>query len=232
MPIYISASLLTDYISCNRRAHFRLHHSAESVQSRESFIGTVVHESLEKYSDFPDLCRKHLTERLPEERDHIFGMGCIDTFYDKFHVLLGKDDAVEFRFKIPIRNDCYLVGKMDRISGGSVYDWKTERTMPKSINKSIQFSVYWWAYKRLFEAMPRGVYYASLTSGALLLYKPDELFVNSIFGSLVPEVVNSIRAGRYTPTGLFNGSCFRCQYKDICLKEMESELDSTTSDKK
>lgn len=238
MPIHISASLIDDYLACNRRAYYRINRPDLSIQNDEMVIGDIVHKSIEKFWDdkeraitFADV---ELGMRLPNSiTAKMFTNNCIETFFSNFKQYLSNDDFVEKKFRIPFGNDVYIVGKMDRISNNSVFDWKTARKPLSDISKSVQFILYNWAYKKLFNKSPAGVYYAALVTGDLVMYKYDAVVESVLIDELIPELVSAIRNKDYVPNGIFRKSCFRCSYSESCLKEiMEHVVDSTTPIKK
>ena len=55
MPIFISASLLEDFVSCSKRVYYRTNKPEQHIQSPEMVIGEVVHSAIERYWDNHDL---------------------------------------------------------------------------------------------------------------------------------------------------------------------------------
>lgn len=237
MPINISASLIEDFISCNRKVLFRLHRPEVAVQNREMVIGEVTHSAIEKFWDNNMEMQKYvyaeLTKRLNDDFPAIeFASQCLNRFTEHFYPLLTDKDKIEKRFRIPIEKDVFLVGKMDRISNSSVFDWKTSRTVPKSLTYNPQFIVYNWAYEQIYKSPPAGVYFGSLTTGNLIMYKQDAVAEDALFSAVIPHIVAAIRGGDYVPNGIFKGACYRCSYSSTCLKEWEDGMDSPTSTEK
>lgn len=233
MSIYISASLLNDYIACNRKVYYRTKHSELAVQNEEMVMGEIVHYAIEKYWNDEvggrDYIAKDVSTRLPGNKSATdFSLNCFSVFNDRFRQYLTTDDQIEFKFKIQIDNGVFVVGKMDRVSSKKVFDWKTERKPPVSINNSIQFILYNWAYKKTFGYFPMGVYYASLISGNLIRYNVNELSEKTLFSDIIPDAINDIKKGNYSRNGVFRKACFRCSYSDTCLKEFDV-LDNSAS---
>jgi hypothetical protein len=225
VAIHISASLLDDFISCNRKVYYRLSRSDAQVQNREMIIGEVVHKAIEKHWDDTHdayaLIEDELGQRLPFDFDATkFSTMCVDTFFGAFKEYLTVDDGIEIRFKIPWEKDVFIVGKMDRIARDCIFDWKTARTPPKSIDNHIQFIIYNWAYKKLFDKEPVGVYFASLTSGGIIKYKQDKRAEDTLFSEVIPQAIWAIKNKEYMRNGMFRHACFRCPYSGTCLKEL------------
>jgi hypothetical protein len=224
MTIKLSASLIKDWLACKAMPFNRINFPEEVVPSREMHIGNAVHFSIEhgwtnmeSSMVYLEKYRKYF-DYTPQEKDFI--LKCLNNFHSVFRGFLSEEDLVEKKFSIDIGNDVRVVGKIDRItSDGKIFDWKTDRKVPSSISKSPQFIIYDWAYRKLFDKQPVGVYFASLTEGSLISKKKDALSENELFESIIPAIVSDIRNNKFPRTGLFTGTCFRCQYKKSCLKE-------------
>lgn len=235
MSIFISASLLEDYISCNKKVYFRLNKSEEQVQNKEMIIGEIVHSAIEKYWELWPAATGYVIgevkNRLNGDREsERFALDCIKTYFLNFRQHLTYQDKIETRFKIPWDKDTYIVGKMDRISNGNIFDWKTSRTPPTNISNNVQFILYDWAYRHMFKVQATGVYYGALTSGSLIRYSENKLASTALLTELIPEVIGAIKNKTYTMNGIFRKACFRCSYSDACLKRGNiNELDSTAS---
>lgn len=238
MAIYLSASLIEDYVSCNRKVYYRSLKGEGAVPNKEMIIGDIVHGAIENHWSNQANCMTFVEyetrQRLPDEFATSFGFAttCVENFFEKFQPFLSKEDDIEKKFKIPYGKDVFIVGRMDRISNGSVFDWKTARRPQTDISGSIQFILYNWAYEKMFGKSPAGVYYGALSNGSIVMYKHDVIAETTLFSDLIPDVINSIRTKNYTPNGIFRKACFRCSYADMCLKEIRDELDYTAFTKK
>jgi CRISPR/Cas system-associated exonuclease Cas4 (RecB family) len=231
MAIHISASLLEDYLSCNRKVYYRTIRSETQVQNKEMVIGEVVHSAIEKYwddqIDAHMFSTRELAIRLPNDADAaLFADNSIKSYFECFRQFLTPDDKIELKFKIPFGKDVFIVGKMDRISNGSIFDWKTARTPPKSISSSVQFVLYNWAYKKLYNSEPSGVYYAALASGALIRYKHQLMVEAVLLDEIIPQAIAAMKNKEYIRNGIFRKSCYRCPYQYACLKELNDVMDS------
>lgn len=236
--IYISASLLKDYLECPRKVHYRLNYPELSVESAEMAIGNIVHSVLEKHWD-----DRLLAYTYSETLSYKFGLSskhekkvklCVENFFSSFRELVGGSDLIEYRFKIPIGLSLFIVGKMDRItSTGLVIDWKTSSMPSKSIDKDPQFILYQYAYEQMFKKNPLKVMKINLVDNAVTTYSRDKVLEFNLMNTLIPVVVSNILRDTLSPTGLFSGKCFRCPFKETCLNKLgyyeeRNELDSST----
>lgn len=235
MSIYLSASMIDDFISCNRKVYYRIHRPDVQIENREMIIGSAVHYTLEKNWDNEEMANKQiyaiLINKLPNDKSALkHAQDCLQTFFQLFRGYVQKDDKIERRFKINYDDDVYIVGKMDRISGGNLFDWKTTKRPPSQVSNNPQFILYNWAYERLFKSLPTGVYYASLVNGSLIKYRHDESTAKVLFDEIIPDALNAIRRGDYIHNGVFRGACYRCPYAGTCLPELNNNvMDSGTS---
>ena len=225
MAIFISASMLNDFVHCNRMVYYRINHPELQTQNKEMIIGEVVHSAIEKFWDLNAAgcfyAIEELRKRLPEHAESTdFSLDCLHIYYSNFQKLLTYNDTVEAKFKVQYDKDVFIVGKMDRISDGKVFDWKTTRKPPTNIDKDIQFILYNWAFKEIYNAEPSGVYYASLTNGSLIKYNKNPIVQDFLLGEVVPQLISTIRSKNYIHNGVFKRSCYRCVYSDTCLKEV------------
>jgi CRISPR/Cas system-associated exonuclease Cas4 (RecB family) len=233
MSINISASLIRDYLSCPTKVFYRINHPETSIQSKEMLLGEIVHKAIETSWDFPELAKEYVTRlsrsKLPGDWDsELFATTCIKNYWEIFRGMLSENDQIEKFFKIEFSEGVYIVGKMDRVtSDGLVIDWKTNRKTPKSITYDPQFILYHWAYTKLFNKQPKGVYYASLTDGSILRLSPDTPHYKSLFEDLIPSIISDIKNQNLPKTGIFTGACYRCPYKEACLQEEKNVVVSS-----
>lgn len=213
--------MLDDFLSCSRKAYYRLNKPELAVQNKEMVIGEIVHSAIEKYWELiPAACFYAIGEiksRVDGDKtSENFALNCIHNYFEHFRKHLTYDGKAEVKFKIPLEKDVFIVGKMDRVDAGNVFDWKTARTPPTNISNSVQFAVYNWAYKRLYNATPSGVYYAALTNGKLIRYMETPAAESILFDEVVPQALKAIRGRDYPRNGLFRKACFRCSYLEAC----------------
>lgn len=214
--------MLDDFISCNRKVYYRLNKPEQAVQNKEMVMGEIVHSAIEKYWNNEIFSQGYLygemKKRLPDE-SMAFASTALENYHKHFQRFLADDDKVEMRFKIPWEKDVFIVGKIDRISSGNVFDWKTARKPLTNVSKSIQFILYNWAYKKTYNSEPSGVYYVALTTGEMVKYYKDGVSDATLFDEVIPQAIRVIRSKEYLRNGIFRHQCFRCPYSKICLEE-------------
>lgn len=227
MEIYLSASSIKSYMTCSAQYYFRRYHSDEGVQTQPMAIGSATHEIVENYwrkeeeafDRVEEICAKHSVKSTTK----VYGF--IENFFKHFEPMLSENDKIEERFKIPMEEGVYMVGKWDRVvPGGILFDWKTSKRTPNSIANDIQFMIYHKAYKDKTGKEPLAVYFASLTSGRLIKYEPNESYVDILYNEIIPNMLMSIREGRFSKEGLLKyfSPCTHCTFKDYCWNELAS----------
>lgn len=230
MAINISASLVKDYLRCSNQARYRLEEPDKATPTVYMTIGNIVHSAIEKHWDNKEKALKypynHSFNSAMIQRDLNSIEHYINTFFDHFVQHLSKDDVIEKFFKLKLENGVYLVGKFDRISDGILYDWKTSSTVPSNINDDPQFIIYDYAFNRIYGTHPASNFFASLSTGKLVPYSFDKLYFNELFNKVFPNLINDIRNGNYKRDGIFRkGTCFKCIYKNDCLKRESNVMD-------
>jgi hypothetical protein len=227
--IFVSASAIKDYISCSQKVYYRIFEPELKVSNREMIMGEIVHTAIEKAWKNKDvalnlassLCTKREVDAVGIQSVEHF----INTFFERFTPLLNLDDQVEKFFKVKMYDDVYLVGKFDRISKGTIIDWKTNANPPKKIDNDPQFIIYHLAYSLIYQKEPEGIYFASLKDGSLIRYKESKEHSETLIEKIIPQFVSDVRKKEFTKTGLFTGACYRCPYKIPCLgSEAKNEL--------
>lgn len=231
MPIYLSATSIADFVKCPQKVLYRLKKTVPEVLSKEMIMGRIVHTALERgwnnreraYS----IVNSEIKSTSLKKQDQTKMEFMLDLFFLNFRHLIKDNDLIEFKFKLPLYDDVFIVGKMDRISNGNLYDWKTGITANK-LGNDVQCIVYDWAYNKHFGHSPSSICIASLTNGQLIPYTRDSLANEELFDNIIPRMIRTIKHDLYERTGIFNHSCFRCVYKAGCLGTGESEyvLDS------
>lgn len=229
MPVFLSASSISDFIKCPRKVMYRVKKTVTVEESKEMKMGSTIHLAIEKGWRSRDEAYKILhtdgKQRGLAKAD-IYNMEfLIDMFFLNFQPRLRENDLIEHFFKVPLYDDVFVVGKMDRISEGEIYDWKSGQTAT-NLAYDVQCILYDWAYKKEFGKSAKSICIASLKKGELIPYHRDDLYVDEVFNKIIPRMIRTIKNETWDERlGLFNHSCFRCPYKVGCL-ERENVLDS------
>lgn len=230
MPIYLSASSIRDFVVCPQRVLYRLKKTVPEVKSKEMTMGNIVHLAIEK--GWKDRKRAEsimeaeakVQKLTKADRTNISFM--LDIFFLNFQQRLGEGDLIEYNFKIPLYDDVFVVGKIDRISTGNLFDWKSGK-VPKFLGNDVQCIIYEWAFQKLFDAKPKSINLASLSTGDLVPYYRHDMYYKELFTTVIPRMIKTIRHNEYERLGIFNHSCFRCVYKEGCLEGDKYELDNS-----
>lgn len=223
MAIHVSASSLNDFISCQQKTYYRLFEAGEAVPSREMIMGTIAHKVLEKHWDDKDKAFKLARQLSKQESLDPISTNTVEsfvgTYFDRFAVMVREGDKIEKRFKVKLHDDVYLVGVFDRVSLGTIIDWKTNANPPKRIDNSVQFILYDLAYSLIYGKKAEGLYLAALKDGSLVRYTESRQHANVLTTQLIPQFVEAVRSKTFVKNGLFNGACYRCPFKIPCLGE-------------
>lgn len=223
MPIFISASAIKDYISCQTKSYYRIYKPKLAIENREMIMGKIAHKAIEKHwksvddaTEFAESeCKRYKFDKLTENTVLHFVL----TFFNDFRGYVLDDDKIEQKFKLSLHSDVFLVGVFDRVCNGNVFDWKTNSVTPKRLESDPQFILYNFAYEQLYGSKPASIYLASLRDGSLVRYKESNLYRKELFEKIIPDYISTIRKNSFTKGGMFSGACYRCSYKSDCLKE-------------
>lgn len=229
MPIYLSASSIADFISCPQKVLYRITKPFPQVRSSYMIRGEVAHYAIERgwkdRSRALEIVRQESKRHGLAKKDVTDLEFMMDVFFLNFQSRLGENDLIEYNFKVPLYDDVFIVGKMDRISSGDIYDWKTGK-VPSRLSNDVQCIIYDWAFKKIFEREPHGIFVAPLAKGELVTYVKDEFYTKELFNNIIPRMIRTVRNQTYERLGMFNHSCFMCPYKVGCLERVHDVMDS------
>jgi hypothetical protein len=222
MPIYLSASSIGDFIDCPQKVLYRIKKTVPQVPSKYMHIGNAAHYAIEHgWQDRTkaiSLMREKAKEFGLRKPDVVNLEFMMDIFFLNFRDRLQDNDEIELTFKLHLYDDVFIVGKIDRISNGNLFDWKTSSKLPSRLGNDPQCIIYNWAYEKLKGKKPASVNLCGLATGELVPYVPDELCNDELFGNIIPRMIRTIRHDSYERLGMFNHSCFQCPYKQGCLR--------------
>lgn len=231
----MSATGVKDHLSCAYRLELRRTQPESAIVNDHAIFGGIVHEAIEKYDNYKtglDFC---LTEWDRLKNDIRFMPGekkppksfrkMLKGYYDGILPEINPDGfekpEVEYKFKIPWRKDeVMLVGKMDRIQEGKVYDWKTSMKPPDKYDlRDFQFSFYYIAYEMIYGHYPR-MFYGYLYGGSVWpIDITDEMRYNTIklIDRVADELLEEDEALR-----TIGYQCRSCFYRDACHNELDN----------
>ena len=218
--VYLSASSISDFIQCSQKVKYRFG-KIKQIPTKGMTIGRIAHEAIEKgwqdkeiaYRVVQTLGRANELSRSDIGNMEFF----MDIFFLNFRPYLREDDKVEYSFKLPLYDDVFIVGKMDRISNGNVYDWKTSSRISKRLDNDVQCIIYDYAYERIFGEPAKSINVCSLSKGNLVPYMKKDIYVKEVFENIIPRMIKTVKNSSFERTGMFNHSCFMCPYKQVCL---------------
>jgi CRISPR/Cas system-associated exonuclease Cas4 (RecB family) len=224
--IYISASLLKDYLECPKKVFYRINYPEASIETPEMSAGNIVHSMAELYWNDKvsglSYCQAKINEKKLPAKNSDKVMLCADNFYTNFSSLLSEEDLIEYRFKLSFGN-AFLVGRMDRVrtsTGGFIIDWKSSSSTLKNIARDVQFILYQYVYERIFEKSPTSVLRVCLEDNEVLTYTRNKILEYNLINNIVPMVIKSIEIGELSPVGIFSGKCGRCPHSITCYKDL------------
>lgn len=229
MTVFLSASSISDFISCSQKVKYRFSKTLQ-IPTKGMTIGRIAHKAIEEGWRYKpatyDAIRKMASDNNLTKSDVVNLEFMMDIFFLNFKPSLRDDDLVEYSFKLHLYDDVFIVGKIDRISNGNIFDWKTSSKIPKRTDNDVQCIIYDYAYTRIFGEPPKSVNVCSLSKGNLVPYMKKDIYVKEVFENIIPRMIRTVKNSSFERTGMFNHSCFMCPYKHVCLgRGVERELD-------
>lgn len=229
MNLRLSASMIKDFLSCDRKAYYRLNQPEEQEQTYQMAVGSIVHNVLEEAWNDYDKAIELAESKIKQynlKRGSSIVFKSIVSFFDHFTYLVNEDDTIEEYFKIPYADDITLVGKFDRITkDGIMIDWKTGSIAPTDIGNDVQFILYEYAYTKLRGEPPKRIFYVSLPTRKVVPYERNEILIKEFFNVTLPYVAEglkySMKNNYFVRTGMFGYKiCDNCAFSDVCYKEL------------
>lgn len=223
MPLFISATSIKDFLSCEKKLFYRINFPESAVIPDNVAVGTYVHEVLEKFWDNKksaiSFLRKRTSGNVLKSCEEI-----VDTFFSDFHFLCSKADKIEFKFKIAVAENVFVIGKIDRMTANGVIDWKTSGKSLRSISKDVQFMLYHWAFETLNHRKPAYTSCVNLTTKEILSYKYDDALMRELHEFIIPSTISKIKSRQFSRVGMLTGKCGSCLYKKRCLEDYRNVM--------
>jgi len=229
--LYLSASLIKDYLSCPQKAEYRL--AGEEQIANAYFVrGIAVHETLENQElETLEDAKPWFAERfsqLVQERNPEFpyrqtyssmlrdSYKMLDNYYNIINIQEPPIQEVELFFNVAI-GDIEFSGKIDQIRDGAIYDWKTATKPPDefTLKADYQFTLYGLAYKKLFGEYPRKIYYGYLFGGKVFEMKRKQVDYDYLY--LVAQQVRLGIENNIFPRNYDRYGCSFCPFKHLCF---------------
>ena len=215
-------------MACSMKYPYRRYFKDKAIETEPMRMGSASHELIERYwrtereanGNLERICNKYNVKDT--SRVGLF----LDNFFRYFRPLLSIDDTIEEFFKVPIgdftEGKVYMVGKWDRVVGGTLFDWKTNKKVPFSIDRDIQFIIYYNSYLEKTGRKPNALYFASLGTGRLIKYKPNRDYINILYKQIIPNMIEAIESQSFVKEGLFKyfSPCGSCSFKEHCWNEL------------
>jgi len=248
MAFYISASGLRNFLDCRERYYLSNTLKVERPVTIPMALGIGAHNAIEKNED-GDLKGMHRTFQdkflttLEENKVQI------NNAREKVHryLLIGKAQlraynnivkdleplsyGKEFDFRVELDRNIILVGKIDQIRAGDIYDIKTGEYPPSEEmrKKDLQFTIYAYAYKQIVGKTPDNLYWLRLGYKEKKREKKMEGIAEIIemksrtkkdfdeMCSIIYNVVQDIKDERFYKS--YGYLCRTCLVKDFCIEQ-------------
>jgi RecB family exonuclease len=238
-PLYLSKSAISDFISCRKRYEYRLHFNKQAQSSVYMTIGIVVHNALEKYWNNHDAAIKYVINQASvwnlEERWLAKMLKDIQSYFKNFREMVSEDDVTEKFFKVKYDDGIFISGKYDRITPDhTIIDWKTGKWEPENLSSDTQMILYYNSYKELYGVYPTAVL-ATLPTGKLSVYKPNQIYTDTLYNEVIPDMIDAIEQGKFPRDGFYTwGACKNCAFSLLCYRDtglnLVTDLDDDLTD--
>lgn len=248
--IRLSYSSMKDARACMKRYWYRVMKPKSAIPNEHMIFGSIVHTAIERL----EIKDKPLTKLVGwslhewERRMATSGRGFLDKrlpkppksfkrMYENYLEFIRPkmqsppdEDSIEKFFKIPLdypnmENKVYFVGKIDRISNGEIYDWKTSGKLPDTYDlHDTQFYAYWWAYLKLYNSNPKGIFYGHLNSGSVYNIDMDVKLLDNfevLLDTTTEMMYNGWKHDEFPRE--MGYQCKGCVYRAVCYGDLLQE---------
>lgn len=237
LPI-ISASRIKMFKTCGKRYELRYIHKLPDTRNVAALIGSAVHKAIElKFTQAakPNVVyQTYIEDAIESIRDlrgseylaqnKVTGREMLLAInWDLFNPL-----EVEKQFILPFPNKdnpiCYINGYIDIIDKeGFIVDHKTSIKRPSQdvLLYDIQFLLYFWAYKELYNKEPTNVYWHHLRTGELIPVPVRDRYEIKI-AMLTEDIVAMLSTTHFGRIQYNKEICVKqCPFFDICYGTTE-----------
>lgn len=241
---HVSVTSIRAFKECEKQYYYRITRPEASIPNKHMIFGAIAHKAIEIYEKKDREKRSlssmvgwslHEWERRTAAQASFLGdrpsppknfKKMYTNYIDKIRPDLPVGEKlIEHYFKLPLENNIRFVGKMDLVAGNGIYDWKTGDRPPDTYSiKDMQFSGYWWAYRKLFKADPERIVYGHLSSGNLYNIDMNRSLLEDFESTLDKTAKRVYNAWENDDFPREIGyQCSRCPFNNICFRELDDE---------
>jgi CRISPR/Cas system-associated exonuclease Cas4 (RecB family) len=230
--LYISASSLGDFYKCPKSYYYRVNNKESAILSDDMIFGSVIHEAVELHDDPESCCEFAIAEWQKRSGDSYSKTrkppksikNILKGYFKIIDEIKGTTDHMEMIrehfFRFQYRDDIMLVGKIDLIADGKIYDWKTGSAPPSNYNLyDLQFTTYWLAYREMYKVDPESINYGWLYGGRTYKVPMKEALLKNL--DLAIDRMSEICYNMDNNVRILGYQCNRCLYRGICHLELE-----------
>lgn len=226
MSINVSATGLADFLKCSMKTYYRVNHPDLGESSDAMALGTIVHNTIESSYDNKEEAELRIKLAIGacnyQDPSVMFesAMMYMDNFYtlNANSLLVNAESTQELSFRLPIDKTSNFVGRIDCITGNSVFDWKTGSTRKRQLENDIQCILYAHVVERMYGIKPQ-VYMVYLKDLKIIKYNENTQFKRILFEEVVPSYIKAVKNREYVREGVFSGACTMCNFISSCLGE-------------
>jgi len=224
--IKLSASTISDYLSCPRKVYYRIYHRELAVETEPLILGNAVHNALEKHSDNFLAAIEYINSLDIDDKIKQKASRMVSNYFKYYKDLVDDEDKIEefinFYFE-----DIPIVAKIDRYNDHRIIDWKTSRrAKPNGMENDIQSIIYKKAVREKTDKDPQQILFVNLNVPAVSESAVNSRFEEYFWKEIVPYVYNGIMNDIFPATGIFNWNspCRYCQFREACMSDISGGL--------
>lgn len=238
----LSASSITTFLRCGQQWYFGYVAAIKAPPTLKQARGVAVHKAVEtnmlqKITSRVDLAAEDvadayvtefngLSTEIEEDRHEIGAFKDSGVKLVKLHTKVIAPEIQPVWVEKPVQfmiNDVPFSGQVDLLDeSGRIRDTKTTARKPSADSYLLNMTGYALGYRQLtgeeetdtvldYLVATQKPYYLPIVAGGPV---NDEEIIR--FATIVENVAQSIKAGRFLPNGLISGACSWCGYKQVC----------------